>query len=93
MWKRDRAPRSRWARVGKVHVSDRANSRIHVLNENRKFLDAWPNIRRYWLLMSKDQHLWVTDGIRQEVPKYDLTGKLLYSWGGSARPRRVLRVY
>ena len=70
-----------------------ANSRIHVLNENRKFLDAWPNIRRYWLLMSKDQHLWVTDGIRQEVPKYDLTGKLLYSWGGSARPRRVLRVY
>ena len=71
--------------VGKdrrVYVSDRANSRIQVFDENGKFLDAWPNMRRpYSLLMSKDQHLWVTDGITQKVLKYDLTGKLLYSWG------------
>jgi len=66
----------------KVYVSDRANSRIQVFDENGKFLDAWPNMRRpYSLLMSKDQHLWVTDGITQKVLKYDLTGKLLYSWG------------
>ncbi len=70
-----------WQGSRKVHVSDRANSRIHVFDENGKFLDAWPHMRRYWLLMSKDQHLWVTDGIRQEVLKYGLTGKLLYAWG------------
>jgi len=66
----------------KVYASGRANSRIQVFDENGKFLDAWPNIRRpYSLLMSKDQHLWVTDGSTQKVLKYDLTGKLLYSCG------------
>ena len=37
--------------------------------------------RPYSLLMSEDQHLWVADGITQKFLKYDLTGKLLYSWG------------
>ncbi|HVG85609.1 MAG TPA: peptidyl-alpha-hydroxyglycine alpha-amidating lyase family protein [Vicinamibacterales bacterium] len=66
----------------RVYISDRANSRIQVFDENGKFLDAWPNIRRpYSILLSEDQHLWVTDGITQKVLKYDLNGKLLYSWG------------
>jgi peptidylamidoglycolate lyase len=66
----------------RVYISDRANSRIQVFDENGKFLDAWPNMRRpYSILLSEDQHLWVTDGITQKVLKYDLNGKLLYSWG------------
>jgi hypothetical protein len=66
----------------RVYVSDRANSRVQVFDENGKFLDVWPNLRRpYSFLMSKDQHLWVADGITQKILKYDLTGKLLYSWG------------
>ena len=65
-----------------IYVSDRANSRIQVFDENGKFLDAWPNVRRpYSLLLSEDQHLWVADGITQKFTKFDLTGKLLYSWG------------
>jgi peptidylamidoglycolate lyase len=66
----------------RVYISDRANSRIQVFDENGKFLDAWPGIRRpYSVLLSEDQHLWVADGITQKFLKYDLSGKLLYSWG------------
>ncbi len=53
-----------------------------MFDENGKFLDAWPNVRRpYSVLLSEDQHLWVADGITQKFTKFDLTGKLLYSWG------------
>ena len=66
----------------RLYISDRANSRIQVFDENGKFLEAWPNVRRpYSLLLSEDQHLWVADGITQKFTKFDLTGKLLYSWG------------
>jgi peptidylamidoglycolate lyase len=66
----------------RVYISDRANSRIQVFDENGKFLDVWPNVRRpYSVHMSDDQHLWVADGITQKFLKFDLSGKLLYSWG------------
>jgi peptidylamidoglycolate lyase len=66
----------------RIYISDRANSRIQVFDENGKFLDAWPNIRRpYAFLMSADQHLWVSDGTTQKLLKFDLNGRLLYSWG------------
>ena len=66
----------------RLYVADRANSRIQVFDENGKFLDAWPNIRRpYSMMLTEDQHLWVADGITQKFTKFDLTGKLLYSWG------------
>jgi peptidylamidoglycolate lyase len=66
----------------RVYISDRANSRIQVFDENGKFLDAWPNVRRpYSVLLSEDQHLWVADGITQKFLKFDLNGKLLFSWG------------
>ncbi len=66
----------------RLYVSDRANSRIQVFDENGKFLDAWPNIRRpYSLLLSEDQHLWAADGITQKFLKFNLSGNLLYSWG------------
>ncbi|MCA1558985.1 MAG: peptidyl-alpha-hydroxyglycine alpha-amidating lyase family protein [Acidobacteria bacterium] len=66
----------------RVYIGDRANSRIQVFDENGKFLDAWPNVRRpYYIMMTQDQHLWVSDGITQKFTKFDLAGKLLYSWG------------
>ncbi len=66
----------------RVYVADRANSRIQVFDENGKFLDAWPNIRRpYSVLMSDDQHLWIADGITQKFLKFTLDGYLQYSWG------------
>lgn len=66
----------------RVYVSDRSNSRVQVFDENGKFLDAWPNVRRpYAFLLTEDQHLWVSDGITQKFTKFDLNGRLLYSWG------------
>ena len=66
----------------RVYVADRANSRIQVFDENGKFLDAWPNVRRpYYIYMSADQHLWVSDGRTQKFTKFDLNGRLLYYWG------------
>jgi peptidylamidoglycolate lyase len=66
----------------RVYVADRANSRLQVFDENGKFLELWPNIRRpYYHMITDDQHLWVSDGITQKFTKFDLTGKLLFSWG------------
>ena len=66
----------------RIYISDRSNSRVQVFDENGKFLDAWPNIRRpYALLMTDDQHLWVSDGTTQKFLKFDLAGLLLSSWG------------
>ncbi|MBI2833753.1 MAG: hypothetical protein HYX76_04935 [Acidobacteria bacterium] len=66
----------------RVYVSDRSNSRIQIFDENGKYLDQWPNIRRpYHIMISADQHLWVADGETNKILKYDLNGKLLYSWG------------
>jgi peptidylamidoglycolate lyase len=66
----------------RVFVADRANSRLQVFDENGKFLEIWPNIRRpYYHMITADQHLWVSDGITQKFTKFDLTGKLLFSWG------------
>ncbi|MBI2222154.1 MAG: hypothetical protein HYU53_13225 [Acidobacteria bacterium] len=66
----------------RVYVADRANSRIQVFDENGKFLDVWPNVRRpYYIYMSRDQHLWISDGVTQKFTKFDLNGTLLSSWG------------
>jgi peptidylamidoglycolate lyase len=66
----------------RLYVADRANSRVQIFDENGKFLELWPRIRRpYYIYMSQDQHLWVADGITQKFTKFDLAGKLLYSWG------------
>ena len=66
----------------RVYVSDRSNSRIQVFDLNGKYFEEWNNIRSpYYLALSKDQELIVSDGVTQKILKYDLAGKLLYSWG------------
>ncbi len=66
----------------RLYVSDRENARIQVFDENGKFIEQWPNIPHpYFVYMSKDQHVWVGDGLTHKILKFDLNGKLLYSWG------------
>jgi hypothetical protein len=68
----------------RLYVSDRANHRIQVFDENGKFLDAWPNTPLpYSLLMTDDQFLWSASGQTQKFTKYDLNGRLQpgTSWG------------
>jgi len=66
----------------RLYVSDRANHRIQIFDENGKFLEAWPNVPLpYSLLMTDDQFLWSASGLTQKFTKYDLNGHLLSSWG------------
>ena len=66
----------------RVYVSDRANNRIQVFDENGKYLDAFPNIQQpYNIRISEDQFLWVFSGPLDKMLKYDLNGHLLYAWG------------
>jgi peptidylamidoglycolate lyase len=66
----------------RIYVSDRSNSRIQIFDENGTYLGEWRNIRSpYHLYMSADQHLWVADGVTNKILEYDLSGRLLTSWG------------
>jgi hypothetical protein len=66
----------------RVYVADRANSRVQIFDENGKYLDQWNDITYpYYIYISGDQHLWVGDGRTNKILKYDLSGRLLQSWG------------
>ena len=70
----------------RIYVGDRENARIQIFDENGKYLDEWPNIPHpYFLYMARDQHLWVGDGLVHKIMKFDLSGRLLYSWGTFGR--------
>jgi hypothetical protein len=66
----------------RLYVSDRANHRVQIFDENGTFLDVWANVPLpYSFLMSDDQHLWSASGVTQKFTKYDLNGRLLAAWG------------
>ncbi len=66
----------------RVYISDRANDRIQIFDENGKFIEEWPNILRpYSVLLAENQHFWVSSGTTQKFTQYDPSGKLLSSWG------------
>ena len=62
----------------RVYVSDRSNHRV---NEDGNYLSEIPEHRPYYIYVSDDQHLWVSDGDHSKIMKFSLDGKLLYSWG------------
>ena len=76
----------------RLYVSDRANHRIQIFDENGKFLEAWPNVPLpYSLLMTDDQYFWSASGQTQKFTKYDLNGRLLVVVGHVRdMPGRVL---
>ena len=70
----------------RIYINDRGNRRIQIFDENGKFLNQWylgdGPTATYHIVMTADQHLWLSDGHGNfKFYKYDLTGKLLYSWG------------
>ena len=68
----------------RVYVNDRTNRRIQVFDENGRFLDQWYLGRKasvYCIYMGTDRHLWLADSITWKILKYDLDGRLMYSWG------------
>ena len=66
----------------RIYISDRANDRIQIFDENGKFLEEWTNILRpYSVLLAENQHFWVSSGTTQKFTQYDPSGRLLSSWG------------
>ena len=70
----------------RVYVNDRSNRRIQIFDENGKFLNQWylgdGPAATYHIYMTADQHLWASDGHGNfKFYKFDLEGRLLYSWG------------
>jgi DNA-binding beta-propeller fold protein YncE len=66
----------------RLYVSDRANHRVQIFDENGKFLEDWRDVPLpYSFLMSDDGHLWSASGQTQKFTKYDLNGRLLAAWG------------
>ena len=66
----------------RLYVSDRANHRVQIFDENGKFLDAWTNVPLpYSFVMTDDQHLVSASGQTSKFTKYDLNGRLLSAWG------------
>jgi peptidylamidoglycolate lyase len=67
---------------GRVYVCDRRNSRIQIFDSDGNYLDEWNDITYpYYIHISRDQHMWVSDGWTNKVLKYNLDGQLLSSWG------------
>ena len=70
----------------RVYIADRSNRRIMVYDENGTFITQWylgDISTTYDLLMTEDQHLWLSDGhANYKMYKYDLTGRMLYTFGG-----------
>lgn len=64
----------------RVYVSDRSNKRIHVFDENGKYVAHWSKIMAQTLLMSDIGHLWLYDSDRDMYVEYDLGGKELSSF-------------
>jgi hypothetical protein len=70
----------------RLYINDRSNRRIQIFDENGKFLNQWylgdGPTATYHIVMTADQHLWMSDGHGNfKFYKYDLNGKLLYTWG------------
>lgn len=67
----------------RFYVADRINHRIQVFDESGRYVDQWPNIVAPAVVrMTEDRrHVWVADIFTYKFLKYDLTGKLVTSWG------------
>lgn len=70
----------------RVYVNDRSNRRVQVFDENGNYLDEWyfgdGPTAIYHIYMSADQRLWASDGHGNfKFYQYDLTGRLLQTWG------------
>jgi hypothetical protein len=70
----------------RVFVNDRANRRIQVFDEMGKYLYEWSvgvagTAEIYTIYMGADGYLWGSDHTTSKMVKWDMNGRLLYSWG------------
>ena len=67
---------------GRVFVGDRENQRIQIFDSDGNFIQQWTGIGYpYGLLITPDQHVWMTDGGYDRIVELDQTGKILGAFG------------
>ncbi len=69
---------------GKVYVADRSNNRVQIFTEDGKFLSKWTNLGSPWGLAysTKENVMFLCDGVNNRVIKVDMNGKMLGEIGG-----------
>ena len=69
----------------RVFVNDRDNNRIQIFDENGKYLSEWRiNVKPsslHYLHIGEDRKLVTFDRNTHKMLKYELDGRLIYSWG------------
>jgi len=69
----------------RVFVNDRDNNRIQIFDENGKYLSEWKITVRpsslHYVVIGDDRKLVTFDRNTHKMLKYELDGRLIYSWG------------
>jgi len=66
----------------RVYVSDRGNGRIQIFDENGKYLDQFGGLRQpQHVIVTADGYLGIIGGNNNKLGKFDLSGKMITSWG------------
>jgi DNA-binding beta-propeller fold protein YncE len=69
-----------------VYVADRENKRIQVFTAEGMFIrQLGEGIAPYGLFITREDQIFVADGVKHEVIKLDRDGKALARWGGGGR--------
>ena len=67
---------------GLVYVGDRENQRIQIFDADGNFIKQWTGIGYpYGLVITPDQHVWMTDGGYDRIVEVDQNGKILGAFG------------
>jgi DNA-binding beta-propeller fold protein YncE len=67
---------------GRVYVGDRENQRIQIFDGDGNFIKQWTGIGYpYGLVITPDQHVWMTDGGYDRIVEFDQDGKILGAFG------------
>jgi len=67
---------------GRVYVGDRENERVQIFDADGRFLREWKGIGYpYGLVITPDQHVWMSDGGYDRIVELDPGGKILGAIG------------
>ncbi len=67
---------------GRVYVGDRENQRIQIFDSEGKYIQQWTGVGYpYGLVITADQHVWMTDGGYDRIVELDRNGKILGAFG------------
>jgi DNA-binding beta-propeller fold protein YncE len=67
---------------GRVYVGDRENQRIQIFDSEGNFIKQWTGVGYpYGLVITPDQHVWMTDGGYDRIVELDQEGKILGAFG------------